>query len=376
MERYIITRIEYNSRNYLFGGYYRNGILDRLSLCDDPDTSETGNIYQGKVTEVRDNIGGTFIDVGSTKVFLPKTGYKCGQELPVQIVNDAFSGKLPRASDCLTVAGRYCIARIPGTGKTGFSRSIKAEDKKALAEYIYGHVPGDIDITIRTNALNDREDLPEEMDRLAALLRDIVKRSGTAACHSLLYREKPVFVRDLMSVPETDGLRITTDDVSVSEYLTNAGFEVDFYDDSYPLRSLYNIERDLGRLASGTVRLKCGGQIVIEDTEAFTTIDVNSGRCEKGSSPEETYFKVNREAAVESARQIRLRNLSGIILIDFINLKDPGHKKELMRIMSEALSHDSNKGRAVDITPLGIMEITRAGKGRTFAQKTGIKTFD
>ena len=374
MNSYVIIRISFNGGDYIFGGYYRDGVLDRMNLSNDPDPSDVGNIYAGKITEVKKNIGGAFADIGHTKVFLPEKGHRCGEELPVQVTGDARGRKLPRASSRLSAAGRYCIVKIPGTGRVTYSRRIKTEGWKGedFAGYIDRKLIQNADITVRTNAIYNREGLEAEIPKLLLHLTEILKKSETAACHSLLYKADPEYIRELISLPEEGRTKIVTDDNTIFGDLVRRGYDPEMYDDpGYPLKALYNIGRDLERLAGSKVYLKCGGYIVIEKTEAFYTIDVNSGKCIQGSSPEETYFRINREAALESARQIRLRNLTGIILIDFINMKNEEYCNELMRITAKALSYDSNKGIAVDITKLGIMEITRASRGMSFAEKTG-----
>ena len=131
------------------------------------------------------------------------------------------------------------------------------------------------------------------------------------------------------------------------------------YEDSYPLRALYHLETELDHATSKNVWLKSGGYLVIEPTEAMTVIDVNTGKNVDKKSPEDTYFKTNMEAAVEIAAQLRLRNISGIIIVDFIDMADEEHNTELLNSFKRILSSDPVKTTLIDMTSLGLVEITR-----------------
>ena len=157
-------------------------------------------------------------------------------------------------------------------------------------------------------------------------------------------------------------MEIVTDEREIYDELTNvppADIQVRFYEDSYPLVSLYNLETSLERALGKTVWLKSGGYLVIEPTEAMTVIDVNTGKNIEKKSPEETYFKTNLEAATEIAFQLRLRNLSGIIIVDFIDMKEEEHNTELLNAFRQHLNQDPVKTTLVDMTALGLVEITR-----------------
>ena len=208
--------------------------------------------------------------------------------------------------------------------------------------------------------LRDALSFPD-MDPGAAknLCEEIAAKAQTRTVYSVLYRPKPFYMEMFAYGPD----RIITDLPEVYESLSvrsgSASELVLYQDESYPLRSAFNLTRDTERLLKRKVNMASGAFLVIDKAEAFYAIDVNSGKRTKGSGRENTLLDTNLEAAKEAARQIRLRNLSGMILIDFISLKEEAENETLIRVLKEELSKDPLKPRFHDLTALGIAEITR-----------------
>ena len=398
-DKFVITKIEFNEKPFTFAGYYKDGVLCKVSARPDPCREIIGNIYLGKVAEVQKNIGGAFVDIGGEKVYVFSKNLKPQQEIVVQIRTDARGNKLPYASEKLQLAGRYAVV-CEGESGLSFSSKLTYDQKQQIsgweelsnAEDLYTERiinPSRYKIIIRTNAAYaDKRNVLAEITELCSKIETIRNKAATSTCFSMLYEEAPFYIKLLNEIPGVQE-RIITDDKEIYEKLSSSHFfktsdkktynkdnyangkasdkgdGIEFYNDNYPLSALCNIDRDLKRLMCDKVYLKSGAYLVIEKTEAFISIDVNSGKFEKGKIPEETYRKINCEAAIEAARQIELRNLSGMILIDFINLKEQEHRDELLNVMRKVLKRDSGRAKAVDITPLGIMEITRSRREKS-----------
>ena len=206
------------------------------------------------------------------------------------------------------------------------------------------------------------EQIREEYNELAEKLDWMQNHGFQRSCFSLLYKEIPFYEKYIQGCKEQDYDRIITDDREIYEILSEKYKEklVLYEDTSYSLVNLLNLNKQLEQALGKTVWLKSGGNLVIEPTEALTVIDVNTGKAIEGKrNRETTFFKTNLEAAIESARQIRLRNLSGIILIDFIDMKKKEHQQELLNLLRTELSKDKVNTTLVDITKLGLVEITR-----------------
>lgn len=337
----------------------------------------TGNIYVGRVSDVVPGIQGAFVNISSQqKVFLPfqECGksdngipVKQGDELLVQITVPAVKTKLPEASAKLCLSGKYCVCRLNGHG-VSFSQKLPPFQCRELKTAIAGaDISGkkDYGFIVRTNAglLEDPEPLFQEMRRLTGIARQISQNGKHRTLYSCLYRAENECINAVNNIPENQYDEIVTDLIPVFEHLTEQEkVSVRLYQDEVlSLAKLYSLETHLRQALSKKTWLPGGGYLVIEPTEAMTVIDVNSGKGsgEKGLSKEQLYLKTNREAAYELARQLRLRNLSGMIMVDFINMKSRADEQNLLAYLNECLEKDPVKTRLVDMTALGIVEITR-----------------
>lgn len=355
-------------------------------LADQAGDSITGNIYAGRVSDVVPGIQGAFVSIRKEqKVFLPfkecpdredAVPLRQGDELLVQITKPAIKSKLPEASTKLCLTGKYCVCRLDGHG-INFSKKIAAskcsELKTEIEEAVmperkkYGFI-------IRTNAglLSDAEPLLQEMKQFIDIFEQISQTGKYRTIYSCIYRGEDECIKAVKNISTDQYSEIVTDLSFVYEQLKNCQMNVGlrlYQDERLPLTKLYSLETHLSQALSSKVWLPSGGYLVIEPTEAMTVIDVNSG---KGSSQKkmmqgQLYLKTNREAAFEIARQLRLRNLSGMIMVDFINMSSSAEEENLLAYFKECLEKDPVKTRLVDMTALGIVEITRKKESRPLA---------
>lgn len=353
-------------------------------LSDEREDSLTGNIYVGRVSDVVPGIQGAFVSISNhQKVFLPfKECYaresavplRQGDELLVQITASSIKTKLPEASTKLHLAGKYCVCRLNEHG-ISFSKKISSSKETELkAAITNADIPGrkDYGFIIRTNAglLSDPEPLLDEMRQFIDTFKQISQTGKYRTIYSCLYRGEDECIKAVKNIPTDQYSEIVTDVPYCYEKLEDCKAAVRLYqDESLPLAKLYSLETHLKQALSKKVWLPGGGYLIIEPTEAMTVIDVNSGKGsnQKGMAQGQLYLKTNREAAFEIARQLRLRNLSGMIMVDFINMGSAEEDQNLLMYLRECLEKDPVKTRLVDMTALGIVEITRKKESRPLA---------
>jgi ribonuclease G len=373
----------------------------------------TGNIYKGRVVRVLPGMAAAFLDLGlerpaylyveelgdsgddlvnlwlkeeDREVTEPKTGrlpaapiedqLKEGQELLVQVFRPPLGNKGARLTSQITLPGHYLVY-LPTVAHLGVSRRIIDEEERArLRALLEDLKPETGGLIARTAAQGQAvETLAPERDHLVNLWRKILQRQETAPCPALLHLELEVtrrVVRDLYS-PEVGGIYI--DDPQAHErilgYLDSLkpGLRhlVEFYAGPEPIFTHYGLEIDWQRLLAPRVWLKSGGYLLIEGTEALTAIDVNTGRYIGRQHLTETIFQTNREAAREIARQLRLRNIGGLVVIDFIDMETPEYRQGVYQVLLEALRRDRAKTTVLPISSLGLVEMTRQRLGDSLA---------
>ncbi|MFT3983781.1 MAG: ribonuclease E/G [Lachnospiraceae bacterium] len=334
---------------------------------------QLGSIYLGRVQQVVSNINASFIDFGeNARGFLPRSDLKQGDLIPVQLVKERTKTKDAVLSEELSLAGVYSVIHTKDT-KLSVSSKLSVQEKKQLVKSLRETGEGiPYGVIIRTNAMHaDIEELKKEIRQLSERLSAILKYAGTRTPSSALYRAPAEWMRAVTDVRLDALTEIVTDEKEIyknlREHLTDtygavyfSSVNLRFYEDSLlPMKKLYAIESRLKEALQKKVWLKSGGFLVIEPTEALVAIDVNTGKTVKKGSREETFLLVNIEAAAEIARQLRLRNLSGIILIDFINMEAPASQKKLLAFLAEELKKDPIKAQLHDMTTLGLVEVTR-----------------
>ena len=358
-----------------------------IRLESDQEKSIFGNIYTGQVENIASNIQAAFVQIEPGKrCYYPlaeaqravfSAGRKGngplrpGDELLVQVSRDAMKGKLPALTSNLNFTGRYLVLTT-GDKKFGLSSKLAQEDRHRLSGWLKEEAERpdkEFGIIVRTNAADaSKEEILKELEWLKGRYHKAVVQGRNRTCFSLVLETEPFYVAAVRDAYGRDLDEIITDVPEIREmilgYLEEISPELKeklrFYQDKLlPLYKLYRVETALDAIQKEKVWLNSGGFLVIQQTEAFVSIDVNSGKYTGKKKMEETFRKINLEAAVEISRQLRLRNLSGIILIDFINMENPDHRDELFHVLQKLLRKDPIKSRAIDITPLHILEMTR-----------------
>lgn len=387
MSKLIIAGMEIEGVSCNTCALEEDGHIMELMLEEKGKKSILGNIYVGQVENIAANIQAAFVMIDpDTRCYLPlsdvknpvfssgRTGdapLRPGDMLLVQVSREAMKGKLPAVTTNLNFTGKYLVLTT-GEKKIGFSKKLIQEEKNKLNKWLEEEravSPREYGIVVRTNAGEaSKEEFLTELSFLKSLYEKTAVYGRSRTCFSCVYETEPFYMNAVRDTYSKHLDEIVTDIPEVFEHITAYLKEVShgeenkvrLYEDALlPLYKLYRIGIALEEVQKQKVWLKSGGFLVIQQTEAFVSIDVNSGKFTGKKKAEETYRKINLEAAGEIARQLRLRNLSGIILIDFINMENPDHQDELFHVLQKHLRKDSVKAKAVDITPLHILEMTR-----------------
>lgn len=369
---------------YLVAAGYQEGKPQWFECGFKDNRQILGNIYIGKVVTVVKNIQAAFVQIDENTtcyyslkdnpppVFIKrfgKTELVQGDEILVQVSKEALKTKDPVVTSNLNLPGRY-MAITTGNQKMGFSSKFSKKKKEELKAFFATLPEQEFGIVVRTNAGNaTKEELLSEYERLSSQYRKLVETAMYRTVYSKLYTSEDFYIQQIRNTYEGTLDKIITDNHQVYQeiktYLENYQSgdldKLTFYEDTtLPLASLYNLNRDLERALQKNVWLKSGAYLVIEPTEACTVIDVNTGKYDgKNKDKEKTFLKINLEAAKEVANQLRLRNLSGIILVDFIDLTEKEHKEMLLSQLQTYLKADPIPTNLVDMTALQLVEITR-----------------
>ena len=359
-----------------------------------------GNIYKGVVHRIHPALEAAFVDIGAERdAFLPldeicfrnlaaappvprengdgaerrrpriKEVLKPGEEVLVQIVKEEFGSKPPTLSTFYSLPGRYLVL-LPGSEDAGISRKIEGPERARLRELIDSlKPPAGFGVIVRTAAGFDEGTMELERD-LAYLLRlweKIQHAASTRRAPAMIYREHDLVLRNIRDyfTPDIDEIHIDNEDVfqRAREFLRDVmpGKEavLHLYEGDQPIFSHFNVETQIESIYKRRVPLKSGGSIVIDGTEALTAVDVNSGRSVRGATQEETAHRTNVEAATEIARQLRLRDLGGLVVIDFIDMRAPQHIAEVEKTLREAMRPDKARHDIGRISQFGLLEISR-----------------
>ena len=380
MRDYVVTELVYRGKRLLIAALFEERVLQEIRVEDEDVSSCVSIIYCGITDSISANIGGAFIRIGDMMTFLPlpkKHNVRVSHPIAVQVTKDASGLKAPVVTTNFHLSGKYAVLSL-NPGKPAFSKKITPEQKRIIESWLGTSFSHEHQLLVRTNAVSaDKYVFLAEAESLNKRMESILEALRKAKAGDLLYSPEPFYLtmlRDAYTEPE----RIFTDIPGcASEIARQNSTDPDavFFEQgarSLSLAELYGIPAELDRLTGKKIWLRCGGYLIIEKTEAFVSIDVNTGKCTKGRIPEETYRKINLEAAEEIARQIRLRNLSGMILVDFISLSREEHREELLGVMRKLIKKDHIHTEAVDITPLGIMEIIRQKVRKPLEEEIGL----
>ena len=371
-----IVITEYKNRICALG--FKQNQLEELHV--DTQESMLHSIYIAKVKNISKNINAAFVEIFDGQMaFLPLDDtLNCpfiassdgrlreGDEIPVQIIKEAVKTKDPVVTTKLSISGAYCVVSLDKRkGGFQFSKKLSAMKKEAIKEALNDFVlPGDYAVVIRTGAeqLSDNDVLKSELTPLISMMDDIVLKAKTRTCFSLIYQGNPSYIEYLHHIADLVYEEVVTDLPAVYEALQasyKGTMPIRFYNDTFPLSKLYSIESKTEELFARKVNLKSGANLIIEYTEAMTVIDVNTAKCITKKDKDSVIYKINTEAAQEIARQLKLRNLSGIIIVDFINMENEQYQAELIQELKKLLKQDPVPCNFVDITALGLVEITR-----------------
>lgn len=344
-----------------------------------------GNIYVGKVKNIVANIAAAFVEYEKGKMcYLSLEEVKnpiylnakksekmvVGDEILVQIAKADVKTKAPVAVTGLNFTGKYLVL-THGNNMIGISGKIgEEEERKRLKALMDAYKHDEYGFIVRTNAAGIEDlVLKEEAQALISVYTETLGHAGHKTPFSIVYKTLPGYLCDIRDGLSEAITEIITDDRPLYEeiaaylgrYQKEDAGKLKFYEDNLlSLSKLYGISLKLENALKKKVWLKSGGNLVIEPTEALTVIDVNTGKAIYGKRKvQDTFFKINLEAAEEIARQVRLRNLSGIIIIDFIDMEEKGAREELMQFFEKQLRKDPVKTVLVDMTALNLVEVTR-----------------
>ena len=377
---------------------------NRLALLEDGELCEyylerqgsekrSGNIYLGRVENVLPGMQAAFVNIGlernaflhvgeiaissheldgelekQMEITSRKSSLRNGQEVLVQVVKEPGGDKGPRISEHITLPGRFAVL-LSGVSYIGISHRISDEERRErLRKLASGHRPDGVGLIIRTAAAEaSEEEIVRDIDMLSRLWQSIRLRASHAIAPSIIHQDGSLAYRCVRDLMDQDVEEVLVEGRAQFEAISQAVSSlsppfmdrVHLHSGDTPLFSLYRIDSELEKAFDRKVWLKHGGYLVIDHAEALTVIDVNTGKFVGSRSLEDTACRTNLEAVHEIVRQIRLRDMGGIIIIDFIDMESDEHKSMLLDSLREEVKRDRTKPHVVDITSLGLVELTR-----------------
>ncbi len=378
--------------NSSYNDELRVALVDGAKLFDlDTEVSDRvlykGSIFKATVSRIEQSLNAAFVDFGSTRHgFLPlrelsRNFYKknsqgkseCtlkeGQEILVQINKEERGTKGATLSTQISIAGRFMVLIANSDKSGGISRRITGDEREDLKNQVSKlDIPEGMSVIIRTAGIDRSfEELQNDLNYLISLWDDINATQASADSPQLIYKDDKLIVRVFRDIFRDDIEEILVDDKSVFEEAKNFAElvipdqkdKVKLYDEEIPLFNRYQIESQIELAFQREISLPSGGSIVIDPTEAMTTIDINSARSTKGKDIEETALKTNLEAAKEIARQLRLRDVGGLIVIDFIDMQNEDSQNKVENAFRRAVSSDRARIQIASISRFGLLEISR-----------------
>ncbi len=382
-------------------GVVENGVLQEVHVERALRRGYVGNIYRGRVSRVMPGMQAAFVEIGLERAAflhandivrampaLLSEGAESiaqptppiselvheGKDIIVQVVKDPIGSKGARLTTHLSIPSRYLVL-LPYAKMIGVSVRIEDEAErtrlKDLMTELTGTDPlgnGQLGYIVRTNAEGQtREALSEDLAYLGRVWQSIRDQMARVSVGQRVYEDLSLPLRALRDLMRADVEKVRVDsretfDKTVSfaqQFMPELAERIEHYSGERPIFDLYGVEDEIQRALKKEVPLKSGGYLIIDQTEAMTTIDVNTGAFLGHRNLEETVYKTNLEAAQAAARQLRLRNLGGIIIIDFIDMTDAEHKRQVLRMLEKSLAHDHAKTTVYEMSNLGLVEMTR-----------------
>ena len=406
MKKYIITQEKLNTSNgeqdFMVSALYdENRTMLEVSLSALDEESLLGNLYIGRVENVVKNLNAAFIRISPEQIcyysmddyknplFTKKVSVKKplveGEELVVQVTREALKTKEPAVTTNLNFTGKYAVLTTENQ-RIGISAKLCKTDRERLKSLAETIEHPDFGVILRTNAKDATdEEILAEIQGLAEEWQNLKETAKHKTCYSCLKKEPPAYLKEIVNLPTSSVNELITDDRNVFLKLcSNFGITEDdlwtkgsvsvpidevnvtetltlryYHDSLLSLSSLYSVKSSVEKAIAEKVWLNSGAYLIIQPTEAMTVIDVNTGKNVAKKDIQENFLKINKEAAIEIAHQLRLRNLSGIIIVDFMNLASKEAEAELMSTFRAALKNDPVPTQLIDMTKLGLVEVTR-----------------
>ncbi|MFA9375666.1 MAG: Rne/Rng family ribonuclease [Lachnotalea sp.] len=382
MSKIVITKVP-SLEDFIITAQFDHDKLVQLDCDDTGNKSILNNIYVGKVKNVVTNIQAAFVEIekgfecyysfedNKNPVFISakkNNKINIGDELIVQVSKENMKTKQPVVTSNITLSGKYVVV-TSGNKKIGISNKLDPKDRLRIRELLKEYTNEEIGIIARTNAKQATEEqIIDEVKRLRNQLDEMIKNATHRTCYSVLYEAADNYISILKGLYEESLEQIVTDDEAIyqniKKYLLENNMEPDtylvFYQDKLlPLYKLKSLESEIKHALQERVWLKSGAYLVIQPTEAFTVIDINTGKFTGKKQLQDTFMKINLEAAKEIARQLRIRNISGIVVVDFIDMENASSKKQLLQEFEEFLKRDPVSAHVVGMSKLNLVELTR-----------------
>ncbi len=378
-----------------------DGILEELYIERFSREQVAGNVYKGRIVNIEPSIEAAFVNIGiSRNGFLHVSDVKINrscnngdqsdntdstetkenrsrikslirpdQEILVQIIKEGIGNKGPSLTTNISIPGRFLVL-TPESTRIGVSRKIIDENERARLKQIIEELkpPPNLGLIVRTAGEHQtKRELLRDFNYLRRLWKVIENKEKKAEVPSAIYQESDLVIRTIRDIFSTDINEIIIDSEAVFKkiryflrlIMPSCVKKLKFYNDHEPLFHKYNIEREIEKINKREVRLSRGGSIVIEQTEALVAIDVNSGKYREESDPEKTALKTNLKAAKEIARQVRLRDIGGVIIVDFIDMKEEKNMRAVEKTLEASLKRDRARKKMLKISRFGIIEMTR-----------------
>lgn len=413
----ILLNVESKEIRY---AHLKHGILHDLIIERKKNRQLTGNIYRGKVTNILNNIQSAFIDINegengfihisdiveNTQKFQemfemdfeleekPKSSQKIDPDISnvlkidqpvlVQVVKEPIGSKGARLTSNISIAGRYLVL-LPNTPHRGVSRKIEdTPSRDRLKKLIKSfEMPSNMGLICRTSSLNaSPEQLINEAGDLVKTWQTIVENFHKTTKTACLYQESTLIKRAVLTAVDKKYERILIDDYDTfqtlkrfyQKYSSEHALKIEFYRDKIPMFERFNVEREIDKALRRKVWLSSGGYLYFDQTEAMATVDVNSGRStqQNEGDVEESLVRINMEAAEEIARQLRLRNIGGLVACDFIDMRARKNQRRVLDRLKEAMKDDSAKCTILGMSELGLVEMTRQRSRESLAQTLNI----
>jgi ribonuclease E len=362
----------------------KNEIVEHYTARHE-DRSIVGNVYLGRVQNVLPGMEASFVDVGESRngvLYAGEVGIvgdegeeiprietvlRSGQPILVQVTKDPMRAKGARLTALISIAGRHLVL-VPNARSLGVSKRLPDDERTRLRDIAQSLRPPQHGLIVRTAAEGaSQQDLDRDLRRLIEIWDEVSATAEKVTAPALVYNEPELELRVIRDLFNKDVVKCYVDDPELETVLRqyirtttpDLDHRVELYRGELPIFEEFRVQEQIRKSLDRSVWLPSGGHLVIDRTEAMTVIDVNTGKFVGKSSLEETVFRTNKEAAVEVSRQLRLRDIGGIIVIDFIDMELIENRDEVLRVLKKELAKDRTRTQVFDISPLGLVQMTR-----------------